>query len=220
MNCVTMTLLKICLVLIISLLTQVQTALPRKTGLSRANSTSLNGSFNPCKTGPRVLPSSKKYIAKISLSLVSTCGVRLVPLIGEEWGSLEKLLSFLPLYKHMACVVLRTLYAVFSNSNGRLPQRIALNGSEIYNVGYKMVSALLNDYSWSADVCSRTKILKGRKLHCYPKDLLLHAANLAMPCLREVFKDTVPEYAETAIHCMMLVLKKAQSTELFNNLFL
>lgn len=217
MNCVT--LLKICLlfpIIIISAVTQAQVASSRKTGQSRAGSSSSDGPFNPCRTASKVLPTSKKHIPKLAVTLLKTCGVRFMPLVSEKWGSLEKLLSFIPRFKYWACIILRMVYAASSSSNGRSTQ---LNTSQMYDMAYKILFIFLNDHSSSAKFCSRKKRRKGGKLFCYPKSQFLQALNISIPCLQEVVGDEVPEYAETAIHCMNLIIKKLHASGILHSLF-
>lgn len=216
MNCVN--LLKICL-LMITVLAQAKIVLSRNRGKFKLNSTNKNGPFDPCKTTVNIPSSQWKRITKLALSIISSCTTRVSPLIGDDWGSPEKLLSFFPRFENVICVLLRVLYALSSNSNGRLPQRVALNASRMYDVGYRMLYATLTDHSKSARLCSRKRTPDRMEQYCYPKSQLLRAINLLVPCMREVMKNSVPEYGDTVIYAMAFSIKVIRSNGVLNYLF-
>lgn len=55
-------------------------------------------------------------------------------------------------------------------------------------------------------------------MYCYPKEQFLHAVNLIVPCIREVMKDTLPEYADITILDMMFMAEAVESNGFINYL--
>lgn len=201
------------ILLVTSVSTQVEAA-PRKQPRSRLNIVRDDGKFSPCKSPAVVSAVSKKRVTKFVFTLLSSCALKVIPLIGDNWGPPEKILSFMPRYKKHGCMLIRMVYAVFSDKTGHLPRRVAENATQVYELGLKMLRVVLNDYSWSSDMCARKKVLRGQKQYCYPKKQLSHVLDLVASCGREIMADTVPEQADVVIHGFMLMINTGISNGL------
>lgn len=207
------------LIVVISLPTQVKLASPRNAEQPQPNLTRKTESFDPCKIETKLSTTSNKHITKIALSLMSTCVPKVFGLLGESWGSPEKVISIAPKIQHVICLWVRIVFADFSTSNGRLPRRFVQNGSRLYDVGHKMVVRTLSDHSGSADFCPRkTKAANHIKQYCYTKAQILRGFNIFLPCIQSGMKDRVFEHADIVIHAVALSIKRIISNGLLNYL--
>lgn len=200
----------ICLVLV-----QAKAPLSLKGRESQLNSTRANTPFNPCRTTSKVTMAKRKLIIRTGLSVVSFCGLRVIPLLEEDWGPPAKIVHFLPYFKHLLCMVARIAYGPLSNAAGRLPQSIVQNGTQIYSTANRLIAATLADNSSTPNVCIRNRALVNHgERYCYSKRQVLQFIDFAIPCIQEAMEGSVPEHADFAIHGVAFMFKTAASNGL------
>lgn len=216
MNCVTA--LNTC-TLAMLLFVQTIAPAPADARTNRGDSTRNPNSFNPCKTATNLHPTSKKRVTKAIRSVLSICGLRMIPLLGNNWGSPEKISSFLPRTKYLGCLTTRVVYAAFTDKNGRLPQQIALNASSLVDLAYKMMKIGFSDESVSSVYCSRkARSNSTTKRYCYAKTKLMHAVDLSFACTKEILNNKAPEYADIYIYGFTQLISAVQSSGFINYL--
>lgn len=207
--------LKVCL-LIIFFATQANAVTPRGEGPSQSKASRADAPFNPCRT--KLKMSSMRHLKKEGISLLSSCALKLVPLIEDKWGSAAEIISFVPKAMSIACVNVRVLYALYADAKGRLRQRLVQNASQVYDTGMKILTAILSDTSLSFNMCTRHTNFDNAKQICYQKNQLLRFYTLVAHCIQETLKDTMPEYADATIFGLAFMLKTAQSNGLYKYL--
>lgn len=164
--------------------------------------------FSPCRLTGKIAASSKKRTTKLFISLLTSCGLRLIPLAGDEWGPPERAIALIPRTKHMACLVVRALYSFYSNGSGVLPRRLSTNALPIYETVYKLIHIGFTDTSIASEYCSRKSVPGDpAKNYCFPKDQLLWGLNVVYPCVREALRGSMPERADHVIHGLLTMIR-------------
>lgn len=169
--------------------------------------------FYPCRIVTKLTAKTKKHLMKVGMSIISSCGLSIVPLIEDSWGPITKIVSFLPKARFLGCVAVRVLYGFFSTDNGRLSPQIAANATQIFNLATRWLSALLSDESISTHFCVR----KGApKTDCYSRRQVQRLSRLAAPCVQHAAKNTLPETGDATIFAMGFMIKTAESNGVLN----
>lgn len=174
--------------------------------------------FTPCKVTVKVRPRSKKKLLKILFAGIPSCTLKLVPLLGKNWGTPERLLEFVPRAKYVTCLFVRIIYGYYTDANGFLPHRLTLNASAMYDLAWEMLRYGLNDHSNTAYYCARRTQRRPESRNCFPKKQLLEAAELIVPCGRDVLGGFAPEQGELIIQSMDVALQYFLSNGFLNYL--
>lgn len=169
--------------------------------------------FNPCKITMTISASTRKRLTRLGLSILTSCGLRTIPLMGQNWGPPEKMIMFMPTVKYYVCILFRLVYALFTYSNDRLPARLMRNASDLYNIGIKLTYIFLTDASLPANFCAlgKPKITAAEiKYYCYPRPQLLRFMDLVVPCIRGIMKNTAIEHVDAVIYGLNTLFKMAE----------
>lgn len=209
--------ISICICLFIALaLTQVVSAQPKKPQSDSARS---DVKFDPCRPTSKLSPAVKKRLKKRSVAVLSACGLNIVPLISKEnWGSASKIMMFLPRFRTLLCILLRTVYGIYSGSNGRLEPKHAKNASEIYAYEIHLATVSLRDPSESPDMCIPVTGVNGTTKSCYPKSQILGIVRHILPCLGGALGTTLPENVDAAIYAATNMLAICETNGFINYL--
>lgn len=179
---------------------------------ARADSASKDNAFTPCKLATKMTATLKKRLLKMGVSLASMCGLRIASVIQGSWGSVTKILLFIPRFKKLYCLNLRVTYATMTDERGLLPPALAQNASRLYDLSERIFSTLLRDVSISPDVCVRTREESGpTKQTCYTRKQLLAVAETFMPCLRDLLKESTPPHVDGAIFYLNSMFRAAET---------
>lgn len=180
-------------------------------------SPSPGSSFSPCRIA-KLTKASVKRLRKLALSVVSTCGLSIVPLVNESWGPPRKVVMFVPRFKFAICCVFRTLYSYFSDSPGRLPRQLAANASTVYDFGNRYMLTVLSDSSLKSSLCVSGRTAHGTEKFCYSRAQLLRLLKLITPCLQKSMHNALPESVDVLIYAMTFIFEASESSGLFEYL--
>lgn len=140
----------------------------------------------------------KKLLKNAVISVMSTCALNIMTVLTHSWGSQADIVAFIPHALHFICMLIRVTYGTFANDAGRLPRRLALNGSQVYERVSTLISGVLKDHSVTSKLCTRPSPSRRHKV-CYSKEQVLQVTDLAIPCIRGVMKGGVPELVDASL---------------------
>lgn len=177
--------------------------------------------FDPCRLSLKFSPAVKKRLRKRAVTVLSGCGLNIVPLISEEdWGSAAKLLAFIPRFRWLLCLTLREVYACFADDNGRIPAKLAANATDMYEFEMKLIILALSDTSMYRDMCvnAPSKNDSSTVTYCYEKRQVLRLTKHILPCLGGALKGTLPEHVDSAIYAATHMLAICETNGFVNYL--
>lgn len=198
--------------LIACLLYRVHGKVAAKTEKTRPNQANLQ--FHPCRTSTRMSAWMKKRLTKVGIFVLTFCGLRISTILSSKWGSAENIGLMILKFVKLTCMGIRASYFYHGDSNGRLPKDLTANASLVYDFILRMERAFFTEESSSPYFCKRHP--KSKRLFCVPKASIYDYIEVTHYCIQEAMKNTLPDYADGAIHGLGIVIKTMETNGLMH----
>lgn len=139
---------------VIFVTTSTHGATPREAAKTRSTN---NLPFHPCRAQTKMAAPVRKRLTKLTISVVSICGLRVVTSVAEKWGSGREIALIRTRVSGLVCFGIRTMFVYSGDQNGRLSKAQIANGSEVYDNILKYYRAVIGDTSMGSKICTRSK---------------------------------------------------------------
>lgn len=207
MNCINILCAYVCFVCTVA---KVRAAGPRNKGKPSVKLADLP--FNPCRTSSRMPAASKKRHSKCALRMVSECGLKVATLIDGKAASRQRVQAIASRLVTSICLACRIAYSYFADPNGRLSERLAVNGSVIYAMINQLYHFGFLNTSISPEMCVRD--VKTGRMFCTSKAKILRFIDEGLPCLQQAMKDKLPDHSDAAVFALDAMMKFAEKNGL------
>lgn len=177
----------------------------KNNGTPRARSST---TFDACRISAPIQPAWRRRLFKLATTTVSACGLRVIPLLEDDWGGPKQILLFEPRIRRFTCNAVRYIWGVASDKSGRIFDRFGKDQGEFLRKCWWFSVAVLSDYSLSSNWCVRDE--RGERL-CYPKKQILRFVNLTIPCIEENTAHLMPKNEDAGIYCLAAMFKVAEN---------